>query len=71
MDWTCGSSARAPALKAQSPEFKPHPNKKKEKEKTLNSSSQNPHLAIFIHCKLLYCGSYSILIKFSSLKNLP
>jgi hypothetical protein len=33
MDWTCGSSARAPALKAQSPEFKPHPNKKKEKEK--------------------------------------
>jgi hypothetical protein len=31
MDWRCGSSSRAPALKAWSPEFKPSPKKKKNK----------------------------------------
>jgi hypothetical protein len=40
MDWRCGSRSRAsalqaPALQAQSPEFKPQSSKKKKKKKTV------------------------------------
>jgi hypothetical protein len=40
MDWRCGSRSRAsalqaPALQAQSPEFKPQSSKKKKKKKLL------------------------------------
>jgi hypothetical protein len=31
MDWRCGSSSRAPALQAQSPQFKPQDYQKKKK----------------------------------------
>jgi hypothetical protein len=32
LDWRCGSSNRAPALQAQSSEFKPQSQKKKKKD---------------------------------------
>jgi hypothetical protein len=33
MGWRCGSSSRASALQAQTPEFKPSPQTKKKKKK--------------------------------------
>jgi hypothetical protein len=33
MDWKCGTSSRVPALKAQSPKFKPQPSLLKKKNK--------------------------------------
>jgi hypothetical protein len=52
MDWRCGSSGRAPALQAQSPEFKPwsyqkrkegrrEKEKKKKEEKKISVEEKN------------------------------